>query len=218
MIHCFIVPLSRRARSGCSTGIVRKHLVEMRPEGNTHVYRLNAEALRNSSSESTITIKDAGALQQRLGELASELSRVQEHMQQRLSSALATVRDSLHQYETRLEAGMRQPVLLSEVSTGAHEAHRPRRSEAPKAPREAKRLASPSSKEASTKVLTLQQRHTVPTEKRAAVYALLETDQRLSSYEIAAQTGYPPSTIQRYMKDWKARQAEAASEASDAAM
>ncbi len=97
---------------------------------------------------------------------------------------------------------MRQPILLSEASTEVYEAKRTCRSEA-------KRLASPSSTQASTKVLTLQQRYTVPTEKRAAVYALLETDQRLSSYEIAEQTGYPPSTIQRYMKDWKARQAEA---------
>ena len=50
-------------------------------------------------------------------------------------------------------------------------------------------------------------------EKRAAVYALLDVDNRLSSYEIAEKTGYPPSTIQRYMKDWKAKQTEAACEA-----
>jgi hypothetical protein len=179
-------------------------------------------AVREEYGESTITIKDAGALQQHLVELSSELSRVQENVQQRLSSELATVRDSLHQYEAHLEACMRQPILPSSASTEAPEAQRTRRSEAPKAPREAKRPASPSSTQASTNVLTLQQRHPVPTEKRAAVYALLETDQRLSSYEIAAQTGYPPSTIQRYMKDWKARQAEAGSEpaheASDTAM
>jgi hypothetical protein len=117
---------------------------------------------------------------------------------------------------------MRQPIMLSEASNEVHGAKQTRQNEAPKAPREANRLASPSSTEASAKVLTLKQRHTVPTEKRAAVYALLETDQRLSSYEIAEQTGYPPSTIQRYMKDWKARQAEAVSEpeheATDTAM
>ncbi len=54
-------------------------------------------------------------------------------------------------------------------------------------------------------------------EKRAAVYALLDVDNRLSSYEIAEKTGYPPSTIQRYMKDWKTRQTEAASEAEQRA-
>jgi hypothetical protein len=175
-------------------------------------------ALREEYGESTITIKDAGALQQRLGELAAELSRVQENVQRRLSSELATVLDSLHQYEAHLEACMRQPIPPSSAPTEVHEAQRTRHSEAPKAPREASLFASPSSKEASTNVLTLKQRHPVPTEKRAAVYALLETDQRLSSYEIAAQTGYAPSTIQRYMKDWKARQAEAAHEASDTAM
>jgi hypothetical protein len=56
-------------------------------------------ALREEYGESSITIKDACALQQRLGELASELARVQEQMQQRLAAELATVRDSLHQYE-----------------------------------------------------------------------------------------------------------------------
>src|SRR5215469_8719608 len=57
-------------------------------------------ALREEYGESTITIKDADALQQRIG----ELSRVQENLQQRLSSELATVHDSLHQYEAHLEA------------------------------------------------------------------------------------------------------------------
>ena len=80
---------------------------------------------------------------------------------------------------------------------------------------EAREATQPASQktEARTNVLPLRQREAVPTEKRAAVYALLDMDTTLSSYEIAEKTGYAPSTIQRYMKDWKLRHTEAGHEA-----
>ncbi len=104
----------------------------------------------------------------------------------------------LQAVEARFETLVRQQVTTLEARREA---------------RDAKKRASPRHTEASTKVLPLRQRDVVPTEKRAAVYALIDTDNRLSSYEIAEQTGYPPPTIQRYMKDWKAKQTEAACEA-----
>jgi hypothetical protein len=105
--------------------------------------------------------------------------------------------------EARLEALLRQTVVISEAPTT-------RQLEAPKKPREAKQ---PVQKGASNEV-TLRQSGTAPTEKRAAVYRLIEQDVSLSSYVIAEQTGIPVSTVQRYLKDWKDRQSEAESEAT----
>jgi hypothetical protein len=158
-------------------------------------------ALREEYGESTITMKEANELQQCIDELSSEL---------------ASVRERLQQCEAASEAHMRQH--LAEANHEAREAGNIHQREASKVPREAKKVAAASNTEAHTRVLPLKQPHVAPTEKRAVVYALLDTDHRLSSYEIAAQTGYPPSTIQRYMKDWKARQAEAADEAADTAI
>jgi len=152
-------------------------------------------ALREEYGESTITMKEANELQQCIDELSSEL---------------ASVRERLQQCEAASEAHMRQH--LAAANHEAREAGNTRQCEASKVPREAKKFAAASSTEANTRVLPLKQPNAAPTEKRAVVYALLEADHRLSSYEIAAQTGYPPSTIQRYMKDWKARQAEAAAD------
>ena len=45
----------------------------------------------------------------------------------------------------------------------------------------------------------------------------VDMDNTLSSYEIAEKTGYAPSTIQRYMKDWKMRHTEAVHEATPTA-
>ena len=164
-------------------------------------------ALREEYGESTLTVKDAHELRQHMEELSSELATVRENLHQYLAAELSPLRESLQQYEARFEALMRQQV------TASHEAR-----EAPQNPREAKKPASQRNHEANTKVLTLRQRDAIPTEKRAAVYALLDMDNRLSSYEIAEKTGYPPSTIQRYMKEWKVRQAEAVNEASNTAM
>jgi hypothetical protein len=52
-------------------------------------------ALREEYSESTITVKDAGALREHIEELSSELSRVQRSFQQQLSPLY----ESLHQYQ-----------------------------------------------------------------------------------------------------------------------
>ena len=158
-------------------------------------------ALREEYGESTVTVHEANELQQCIAALSSEL---------------ASVRERLQQCDAASEARMRQH--LAEANHEAREAGNTRQREASKVPREAKKVASASSTEAHTRVLPLKQPGAAPTEKRAVVYALLDTDHRLSSYEIAAQTGYPPSTIQRYMKDWKARQAEAADETADTAI
>jgi len=115
--------------------------------------------------------------------------------------------------EARFEALMRQQIATLEAKNEARGAAKPRQSEAHQKTRRAKIPASQSITEASTKVLALRQRGTAPTEKRAAVYALLDANERLSSYEIAEQTGIPPSTIQRYMRDWKTQRSEAADEA-----
>jgi hypothetical protein len=150
-------------------------------------------ALREEYGESTVTVHEATELQQCIAALSSEL---------------ASVRERLQQCEAASEARMRQH--QASANHEACEAGNTRQREASKVPREAKKVAAASSTEAHTRVLPLKPPSAVPTEKRAVVYALLDADHRLSSYEIAAQTGYPPSTIQRYMKDWKARQAEAA--------
>ena len=173
-------------------------------------------ALREEYGESTITVHEAHELQQCIDELSSKLVRVQQDFHHQLSSELASVRERVQQCEAASEARMRQH--LAETNHEAREAGNIHQREASKAPREAKKVASASSTEAHTRVLPLKQPSAAPTEKRAVVYALLDTDHRLSSYEIAAQTGYPPSTIQRYMKDWKARHAEAADEAADTAI
>jgi len=115
--------------------------------------------------------------------------------------------------EARFEALMKQQIATFEATHEARKAAKTRQSEAHQKTHEATIPASQSSAEASTKVLALRQRNTVPTEKRAAIYALLDTNDRLSSYEIAEKTGYPPSTIQRYMRDWKTQRSEAADEA-----
>jgi len=51
-------------------------------------------ALREEYSESTITIKDANELRQRMEELSSELSRVQQNVQRQLSVELSTMREN----------------------------------------------------------------------------------------------------------------------------
>ena len=180
-------------------------------------------ALREEYGESTITVKEADELQQAIEALTAELARVQENVHRRLSSELASVRESvqvhltselalvhgnMQQGEARLEALVRQLASLTEA---VHEAREARQHEAVHEAREAPKPASQKT-EARTKVLPLRQREAVPTEKRAAVYALLDMDNTLSSYEIAEKTGYAPSTIQRYMKDWKMRHTEAVHE------
>jgi len=120
--------------------------------------------------------------------------------------------------EARFEALMKQQIATFEATHEARKAGKTRQSEAHQKTHEATIPASQSSTEANTKVLALRQRSTVPTEKRAAVYALLDTNDRLSSYEIAEKTGYPPSTIQRYMRDWKTQRSEAADGATDTAI
>jgi hypothetical protein len=158
-------------------------------------------ALQEEYSESTITVHEANELQRYIDELSSEL---------------ASVRERVQQCEAASEAHMRQH--LASANHEAREAGNIRQHEVSKAPRKTKKVASASNTEANTRVLPLKQPGAAPMEKRTVVYALLDTDHRLSSYEIAAQTGYLPSTIQRYMKDWKARQAEAADEAADTAI
>jgi hypothetical protein len=54
-------------------------------------------ALREEYGESTITIKDADALQQRLVELSAELAQVQQSFQQRLTQQLSQIENSFHQ-------------------------------------------------------------------------------------------------------------------------
>lgn len=105
--------------------------------------------------------------------------------------------------EARFEALLRQWVTVSE-------APETRQIEAPKKPREAR---IPEGK-AALNVVALRQPGAVLTEKRAAVYRLIEQDNNLSSYAIADQTGIPVSTVQRYLKDWKERRNEAESEAT----
>ena len=53
-------------------------------------------ALREEYGESTITIKDANELRQRMEELSSELSRVQQNVQRQLSAELSTMCDNVH--------------------------------------------------------------------------------------------------------------------------
>src|SRR5260370_10885144 len=137
-------------------------------------------------------------MQQHAREIQGSVSTLVQSMVQAQTHAILA---ELQAVEARFEALVRQQVTTLEAQHEAREAEKTRQSEALKTPREAKKLASPRSNETSTKVLTLRQRDVVPTEKRAAVYALLDTDNRLSSYEIAENTGYPPSPIPRSTKD-----------------
>jgi len=54
-------------------------------------------ALREEYGESTITIKDANELQQRIAELSAELAQVQQSFQQRLRESSATIEKNFHQ-------------------------------------------------------------------------------------------------------------------------
>jgi hypothetical protein len=181
------------------------------------------ETLHAEHEERMATL--AGQHQQALATLTEQherrLGQLDVQQQQHLLTAIQEAQSSapVIDYEALTEAVTKNIEARIEANSEAGNA---RQLEAPKKGREAKIPASRGGNEASTNVLTLRQRGAVPTEKRAAVYALLDTDDRLSSYEIAEKTGYPPSTIQRYMKDWKTRQTEAESraahEATDTAM
>jgi hypothetical protein len=98
------------------------------------------------------------------------------------------------QLEAAHEARANQRVSVSEATDVPQ-------IEAPKPPREARKPK----REATAKVLPLRQPGAVLPEKRLAVYRLIEQDANLSSYAISEQTGIPVSTVQRYLKDWKAR-------------
>ena len=54
-------------------------------------------ALREEYGESTITIKDANELQQRIAELSAELAQVQQSFQQRLTQQLSRIENTFHQ-------------------------------------------------------------------------------------------------------------------------
>jgi len=54
-------------------------------------------ALREEYGESTITIKDADELQQRIVELSSELAQVQQNFHQRLTEQLSRIENTFHQ-------------------------------------------------------------------------------------------------------------------------
>jgi hypothetical protein len=203
----------------------------------TVVYGHVIHSLRRAAHMPPVLVPSAD-VSARLDAYSEQLRLVQAEMQRQAREVQGSVSTLVHSVvqaqthtllselqagEARVEALVRQQLTDFEAHHEAREAHKTRQSEAPTAPREAKKPVSPRHTGASTKVLSLRQRDVVPTEKRAAVYALLDTDSRLSSYEIAEQTGYPPSTIQRYMKDWKAKQTEAESraennEADDTAM
>jgi len=73
-------------------------------------------ALREEYSESTITIKEASELQQRIEGLASELARVQQSFHRQLSSELSAVRDSFHRELSPLRDSSQQQ-LSSELSS-----------------------------------------------------------------------------------------------------
>jgi hypothetical protein len=94
-----------------------------------------------------------------------------------------------------LEARMRQRVTVSEAAEPPQMAPKPTR-------------------ETPLRMLPLRQAGAPLTEKRVAVYRLIEQDDNLSSYAISEQTGIPVSTVQRYLKDWKTRLNEAESEAT----
>ena len=55
-------------------------------------------ALREEYSDSTITIKDANALQQRIVELSAELAQVQQNFHQRLTQQLSRIEQSFQQH------------------------------------------------------------------------------------------------------------------------
>jgi hypothetical protein len=100
--------------------------------------------------------------------------------------------------EARFTSLLRQQITVSEAPVTPQLT-------APKRPREARKPLQ----ETGLHVLPLRQPGAALSEKRAAVYRLVERDARLSSYTIAEQTGIPVSTVQRYLKDWKAAQREA---------
>src|SRR5258708_4608471 len=54
-------------------------------------------ALREEYGESTITIKDADELQQRIVELSSELAQIQQNFNQRLTEQLSRIENTFHQ-------------------------------------------------------------------------------------------------------------------------
>jgi hypothetical protein len=62
-------------------------------------------ALREEYSDSTITIKDANELRQRMEELSSELSRVQQNFQRQLSAELSTMRENFQRTTVALRKG-----------------------------------------------------------------------------------------------------------------
>jgi predicted HTH transcriptional regulator len=152
-------------------------------------------------------------VEQRLMDLSAEQSQMQASLQQIQNSMPAIDETALTEavtrnLEARFEAAMRQKRVVSEAKPEA------RQLEAPKARREAKPEARKPPHEAAPHIVPLRQPGAVLTEKRAAVYRLMQQDGRLSSYAIAEQTGIPVSTVQRYMKDWREHQREAEHEAN----
>ena len=113
----------------------------------------------------------------------------------------AVTRNLAATFEARFEAMVRQYVTISEAK-GQHEA---RCIEAPKRPHE----ATTRGPRPATNIVTLRQPGTSATDKRAAVYALLEKGDQRSSYQLAPEIGCSAATIQRYMKDWREARGEA---------
>lgn len=93
------------------------------------------------------------------------------------------------------EALVRQQVTVSEALQTRQIEAPTRRSEVPhKAPQN---------------VLPMRQTNPASADRRSTVYRLADGPEQLSSYEIAARTGVPVSTVQRYLKDRREAESEA---------
>lgn len=105
-------------------------------------------------------------------------------------------------YEAKYAALVRQQEALVRQRVTVSEAPQTRQIEAP-----TRRSEVPH--KAPQNVLPMRQTNPASADRRSTVYRLVDGPEQLSSYAIAARTGVPVSTVQRYLKDRREAESEA---------
>ena len=181
-------------------------------------------ALREEYSESTITVKDANELRQRIVELSSELARVQQDFQQRIEqqvnllnarqgTTLTTVKQEVQTTIASLTpdrliaslTGHIETLLQERINVSLAEM---RQISAPQVSSETRENVSPET--SSIRLLTSQKvsRRAVRQESETAgdgtnisrIYALLNEDRSRKPAEIQRLTGIPKATVYRLVE------------------
>lgn len=156
----------------------------------------------------------AAYLQRKYQQLASHQEKHLDEVQALFEMRLATIVSVQSEMQASLQQRDNTPAIDLEAITRQIEAVNEARFEALSQALPRQQIASTEAHHASKKsheakhsasnIVIVKQTGTGTTERRAAIYALLDKGDRRSSYQLAPVIGCSAATIQRYMKEWRA--------------